>query len=170
LVAHRELKDHLGEFSELFLKNERVIRKTQDGRTQCKTVDPVEQLVRARVKEALSLSDGFVYEAADFKTDAAKKELADNLACHTFAIASACDTSGAERFLLPCIRVSIEGHRRVIMTPMSDLTAFMKTQGVATESLYQVSTIKGFFSKMTAEQGSKYVMPTGAAQALRRSV
>jgi hypothetical protein len=171
LVAQRELKAHVGEFAELFQKSERAIRKNQDGRTQCKTVDQVEQLFRARVQEALSpLSAGFIYAAADFKTDVAKKELADVLAAHTFAIASACDTSGTERFLLPCVRLSLEGHRRIIMTPMSDLIAFMKTQGVATESLYQVSAIKSFFSKMTAEQGSKYIMPTGTAQARWRSV
>jgi hypothetical protein len=33
-----------------------------------------------------------------------------------------------------------------------------------------VSAIKSFFSKMTAEQGSKYIMPTGTAQARWRSV
>jgi hypothetical protein len=164
------VKEHLSEFSEIFQKNEKNIRKTQDGRAQCKSPDQVELLFRTRVKEAMAMATGggggggpgFTYEATDLKSDLAKKDLADTLGSNSFAICAGCDTSGTERFLLPCLRMSVEGHRRVIMTPMSDLVAFMQTQGVAKECLYQVAGVKTFFSKLNMEQGTKYVAKAAA--------
>eukprot|EP00972_Heterocapsa_arctica_P043990 6495704-Heterocapsa_arctica.AAC.1 len=45
---------------------------------------------------------------------------------------------------------------------MSDLVAFMQTQGVAKECLYQVAGVKTFFSKLNMEQGTKYLANAAA--------
>lgn len=149
------VKDHIKEFESIFMKNEKNIRKSQDGRTQCKCPVEVESLLHVRVREMAPC--GFVFNAGACKTEAGKTTLAECLGAHSFGICSGCDSSGIERFFSPCMRLTTHSHRKIVMTPVSDLAAFMLSEGMSRDNAFHDSMLKDYFTKLTLEHATKYL-------------
>ena len=160
---HKELletpavQEHLQEFTKVFRASEKAIRKSQGGRTQCKAPAPVRESSMKLITEAVAVAAaGFVFAEAGLKSDG-KALVQEGLASHTYGIASSCDSHGTERGFTPCLRLAVEGARKVVMIAVSDLAAFMISEGQAAESSFNVQNMKDFFANLTLEQGTKLI-------------
>ena len=155
LVETPAVQEHLQEFTKVFRASEKAIRKSQGGRTQCKAPAPVRESSMKLITEAVGAA-GFVFEEAGLKSDG-KASVQEGLVSHTYGIASSCDSHGTERGFTPCMRLAVEGARKVVMIAVSDLAAFMISEGQAAESAFNVQNMKDFFANLTLEQGTKLI-------------
>ena len=99
---------------------------------------------------------GFVFAEAGLKSEG-KALTQEGLVSHTYGIASSCDSHRTERGFTPCLRLAVKGARKIVMIAVSDLAAFMISEGQAAESAFNVQNMKDFFANLTLEQGTKLI-------------
>ena len=120
LIADPNVKQFYDGFKDLFIKSDRVVRKSQDGRSQCPCNPAVHQKLQSFLKDVIKTGVAFGTEEA-----ARREVLAEAVTSSAFGIVSGHDSGGVEKAWGACIRIAVEGSRKVIMTPMGPLASYM---------------------------------------------
>ncbi|CAK0890782.1 unnamed protein product [Prorocentrum cordatum] len=108
-------------FTKLVAKFEQKIRKEKDGRTSCKVPESAQSSVREYAKTCIK----------DIIVDsAAPEKVRGGMAPNIFAVMFGVGSFGTEKEFLPSLRFGISGARKIAVTELPTLAAFMESQKV----------------------------------------
>ncbi|CAK0794149.1 unnamed protein product, partial [Prorocentrum cordatum] len=134
------------DFTKLIAKFEQKIRKEQDGRMSCKVPESVQSSVREYAKTCIK----------DIIVDsAAPEKVRGGMAPNIFAIMSGVDSFGTEKEFVPSLRFGISGVRKIVVTELPTLAAFMESQKVDIAK-FQMPDFNSYLRGMTKHAIEQY--------------
>lgn len=87
-----------------------------------------------------------------------KKDLDDVMAPSLFGMVSSFDSFGTEKEFAPCVRLNIQGTRKIILTPFYSVYAYMKEKKVhGVDGDFSIACVRDYFKAMTKELLQNYV-------------